>query len=152
MIHILQFILNITIMRTLVLILILVVTSFATHAQYSQQPTDSIMNNNQLLTVALTIKLQKPPIQTNFKSINYLEGARGFYIRSYNGMYEQYNLTDSKATRLPAWKGHYPQSAVNLQYDSSHLPKDSFNPHGSADIGSALINGVLNGIILGNKY
>lgn len=139
-------------MRTLVLFLIFVVASFATHAQYSQQPTDSTRHNNQLVTAALTIKLQKPTIQTDFASINYLEGSRGFYFKSYNGMYEQYNLSAMQATRLPAWKGHYPQSPIQLQYDGNCLPKDSFNPHGSADIGSALLNGVLNGIILGNKY
>ncbi|MBI9063135.1 MAG: hypothetical protein JEZ14_14225 [Marinilabiliaceae bacterium] len=139
-------------MRTLVLYLVFVVTSFATHAQYSSQPIDSLRNNNQLVIAALTIKLQNPTIQTDFTSINYLEGTRGFYIKSHTGMYEQYNLSDMQATRLPAWKGHYPQSPLQLQYDGNHLSKDSFNPHGSADIGSALINGVLNGIIFGNKY
>jgi len=139
-------------MRTLGLILILVTTSIAAQAQYSTQQVDSTLISNHLLTTSLEIKLQKPTIQTDFNSINYLKGTRGFYIKSYNGMYEQYNLTDAQATFLPAWKGHYPQAPIQLQYDGNHLPKDSFNPHGAADIGSALINGVLNGIILGNKY
>jgi len=139
-------------MRTFLLSLFFVLTSYATYAQYSPQPSDSIINNNQLITTALTIKLRKPAIQTDFKSINYLEEAHCFYVKSHNGMYEQYNLSDLQATRLHAWKGHYPQSFFQLQYDGNSLPKDSFNPHGSADIGSALLNGVLNGIILGNKY
>jgi len=139
-------------MRTPGLILIFTITTLVAHAQYSHQPTDSIKNYHQLLSTALSIKLKNPVIQTDFKSINYQKNARAFYIQSHNGMYEQYNISDLQTTHLRAWKGHYPQSAIQLQYDGNNLRKDSFNPHGSSDIGSALINGVLNGIILGNKY
>jgi hypothetical protein len=77
--------------------------------------------------------------------------GRGFYIYSANGIYEQYNLSGLKADLLRPYKGHYPAPGFSLYMEGQYI-RDSFNPHGANSIGSALLNGVINGLLFGNKY
>lgn len=98
------------------------------------------------------ISLEKPTVKLNMNIHQLLADSRGFYIQSYNGTFEQYSITGTEATRLPAWKGHYPPPGFGLFWNEQNMPRDSYNPHGAGSIGEALFNGVLNGLILRNKY
>lgn len=137
---------HLTVIATLITLL-----TTSVQAQYSTVTTDSL-SQPPTFTAAMQLKLEKPAIHLNMDVPQLLEQSRGFYIRSFNGTYEQYTITGTEATHLMAWKGHYPQPGFGMHWNGGVRYRDSYNPHGASSIGEALVNGVLNGLIFGNKY
>ncbi|MCU4155069.1 hypothetical protein J1N10_03725 [Carboxylicivirga sp. A043] len=116
------------------------------HAQYSMQ-LDSIQKNTEL---TLDLKLKYYPIQLDLNAGQIHHSNRPILIFNHRGMYEQYNVLVSQSQVVLPYKAYYPSN--DIYYTGNNCRRDSFNPHGSKDIGSALLNGFINGIILGNKY
>lgn len=108
---------------------------------------DSLEQTTQL---SLSLKLEHNPIKLNINSKEINEENRPIYIFNQVGMYEQYAVTNDKSIHLMPYKAHYPAGIIN--YTGANQRRDSFNPHGVDDIGSALLNGLINGVLFGNKY
>ncbi|WP_439181482.1 hypothetical protein [Carboxylicivirga taeanensis] len=118
-------------------------TSFG---QYSTQ-TDSLQESTQL---SLNLKLEYLPVKLSINSSEINKVNRPIYLYNQVGMYEQYHLSVNSSQMLRSYKAYYPADLMTIT--GNNRVRDSFNPHGANDIGSALINGFLNGILLGNKY
>ncbi|MCG8581335.1 MAG: hypothetical protein MI866_15540 [Bacteroidales bacterium] len=117
------------------------------HAQYSFT-SDSLQKTTEL---TLELKLKYQPVQLELNSAKLHQSNRSVFIFNQYGMYEQYNvLSADKSQRVIPYKAYFPSGG--LYYTGPNRRRDSFNPHGSESIGSALLNGFLNGILLGNKY
>jgi len=125
-----------------------VVTLCSIHAsaQYVNKP-DSLESTTE---ISLNLKLKYTPIQLDLNSAELTKNVRHLYVFNQQGMYEQYNVNQSDINRLQPYKAFYPSGMISIH--STERRRDSFNPHGSNTIGSALLNGIINGFILGNKY
>ncbi len=132
--------------RKALLLFISCIICMASYGQYSAQ-TDSLAQKTQL---SLDLKLSYTPVQLDINSDEINRSNRPIYLHSQLGMYEQFHITPGSSEMLRPYKAHYPTGLIT--YSGTNRIRDSFNPHGSNDIGSALINGFLNGILLGNKY
>lgn len=119
---------------------------FAGYSQYIAK-ADSLLEKTQL---SLSLKLEYTPVQLGINSAEINKNNRPIYLFSQHGMYEQYQLSTSSNMMLKPYKAYYPADFIS--YTGHNRVRDSFNPHGANDIGSALINGFLNGVLLGNKY
>lgn len=102
-------------------------------------------------TQSLDLELKYTPLHLSINTAELNKSNRVLYLYSQHGMYEQFNINPSETVVLRPYKAHYPSGVINVGHFSNRQ-RDSFNPHGSDDIGSALINGFLNGVLLGNKY
>jgi hypothetical protein len=118
-----------------------------TNAQYSIL-SDSLQKTT---AISLELKLEYQPIQLKINSGKIHQANRPIFLFNQTCMYEQYNVLSMKQSqRVMPFKAYYPAGGV--YYSGNNRRRDSFNPHGSKDIGSALLNGFINGILLGNKY
>ncbi|MBS2213492.1 hypothetical protein KEM09_18930 [Carboxylicivirga mesophila] len=133
-------------MKKVKLFFLLICSSLFCYGQYTYQ-ADSLKQETQ---VSLDLKLNYTPIQLDINSGEITKHNRPIYLYKQWGMYEQFQVTQNSTVMLMPYKAHYP--ADFFSYTGTNRIRDSFNPHGSNDIGSALINGFLNGVILGNKY
>lgn len=121
--------------------------SITGHAQYSVLQ-DSLQKTTEL---SLDLKLKYQPIVLELNSGKIHQDNRPIFLFNQIGMYEQYNvLSPDESQRQLPYKAYYPTST--FYYTGNNRQRDSFNPHGSKDIGSALLNGFINGVLLGNKY
>lgn len=119
---------------------------FTCFSQYTAK-ADSLQGNTQL---SLSLKLEYTPVQLGINSAEINKNNRPIYLFSQHGMYDQYQITTGSNMMLKPYKAYYPADFIS--YTGHNRVRDSFNPHGANDIGSALINGFLNGVLLGNKY
>ncbi len=128
------------------LTIVICICSFTCYGQYSSE-ADSVQKSTAL---SLSLKLDYTPVNLNISSSEVNKQNRPIYLFNQFGMYEQYQMTPSTSQMLKPYKAYYPADFIS--YTGTNRVRDSFNPHGSNDIGSAILNGFLNGIILGNKY
>jgi len=116
------------------------------NAQLISSP-DSLRKATEL---SLNLKLHYKPIQLAINSSEIARDTRTIYVFNQIGMYEQYCVDNTKSYKLQSFKAYYPNGLIN--YNGNNSNRDSFNPHGSNNIGSALINGFINGVLLGHNY
>ncbi len=137
--------------KTFITILLLVLCSFIANAQFNNySKPDSLQKVTEL---SLDLKLHYQPIYLSINSGELTKNTRNIYLFNQMGMYEQYSVNSVNGLNsymLQPYKAYVPTGFIN--YNGNNINRDSFNPHGSNDIGNALINGFINGIILGNKY
>ncbi|TRX65835.1 hypothetical protein [Carboxylicivirga sp. M1479] len=115
-------------------------------AQYSTSP-DSIQQSTE---INLQLKLEYKPAALKLNTADLLSNNQAFYVFNQAGMYEQFHINQNETTQALPYKAYYPGGTISLL--GINRPRDSYNPHGVDDIGSAIVNGLINGIILGNKY
>ncbi len=137
-------------MRQITFTLLLVVVSLSSYTVHAQDNQDSI-NIAQLVNSCLTLKLENTSVNVNINSKVISKENKSLYLAYQNGMFEHYNYNKTGSSQSRAYKAHYPAPGFSLMHFGGRV-RDSFNPHGSDDIGSALLNGFINGILLGNKY
>ena len=133
--------------KLLIITFVLLLNScFTAKAQYT-----STKDTAQYISLhSLDLKLNYQPVQLEISSAEISKNTRALFVYSQQGMFDQYHALQNKTTHLKPYKAHYPNGLINCV--GNNRIRDSFNPHGCDNIGSALINGFLNGIILGNKY
>ncbi|WP_430814424.1 hypothetical protein [Carboxylicivirga sp. RSCT41] len=117
------------------------------NAQYSLV-SDSLQKTTEL---TLELKLKYQPVQLNLNLGKIHQDNRPVFVFNQFGMYEQYNVLSADVSQqVQPFRPYFPSGG--FYYTGNDRRRDSFNPHGSANIGSALVNGFINGILLGNKY
>ncbi|MBK3518627.1 hypothetical protein [Carboxylicivirga marina] len=136
-------------MPRLILIMVMIVFALSNshcYAQYSHV-NDSLINKT---ATNLSLKLEYKPLQLQINSLEIHHATQPIFVYNQAGMHEHYNILDNKSQLTIPYKAYYPSGIIS--YVGNNRRRDSFNPHGVDDIGSALLNGFINGILLGHKY
>ncbi len=132
--------------------LLIVLACFCCMFSYGQPDCQADSVKTQHSRLSLDLRLGNiTPVQLNLDPVKINKGFRSFYVYRQPGMYEQFQLTSGSTERLKPYKAYYPAGVISIVGADSYK-RDSFNPHGSKNIGNALLNGFVNGIIFGNKY
>jgi len=132
--------------KTSISLIIMVVGCLSANAQLVNK-VDSLEKATEL---SLDLKLHYRPISLTLSASHLVKDTRNVYIYNQAGMYEQFIISPSDTHMLRPYKAYVPSGIVTINGDNRK--RDSFNPHGSDNIGSAILNGLLNGILFGNEY
>lgn len=137
-------------MKRLTQFLVLVLLLVCSHSALAQAKQDSV-SISQLVHSSIHLKLDYPSVNLDINSGKIAKDNKSLYLAYQNGMFEHYNYNAKGSTMSRDYKAHYPAPGFSFIHMGGQV-RDSFNPHGADNIGSALVNGFLNGILLGNKY